>query len=279
MKKIEHSQAFRKKMDWTSNTCEKHTCFQNGEEVVIPMKKMIINGKEVCPKCEVEEANKKLTAEIQKWYDSKRTKMKFNVLAKQSILANKTLLKAEFSNYIPEIEEERANKLMCLEITERLMKGEVFNVLIQGKQGVGKSHLAYSILRELNDANQNTSSLFVSVDEMMRHIRDSYSNKESKYTESYFMELLSSVDYLVLDDLGAETGAIETNKAASDFVQRVLYSVSNARQDKVTISTTNLDGQRMSSMYDKKLISRLLNNRKTVIFKESKDKRLSRLPF
>lgn len=113
----------------------------------------------------------------------------------------------------------------------------------------------------------------------MRKIKDSFSNRQSKYTERYFVDLLSSVDFLVLDDVGAETGAIDTDKTASDFVQRILYAITTTRQDKATILTTNLSSEVLFKMYDKKLVSRLLKNPKYVLFKETKDKRLASIPF
>ena len=114
---------------------------------------------------------------------------------------------------------------------------------------------------------------------MLRTIKDSFSNRESRYTERYFVDLLSKVDFLALDDIGAETGAIDTDKTATDFVQRVLYAITSTRQDKATIVTTNLNSEVLFKMYDKKLVSRLLRNPKYVLFKETKDKRLSNIPF
>lgn len=68
-------------------------------------------------------------------------------------------------------------------------------------QGAGKSHLAYSILRELrghfyeisdgekdNDEltySKMKSCLYVEIEQLMRLIKDSFNNKESKYTEEY----------------------------------------------------------------------------------------------
>ncbi|GIN96058.1 hypothetical protein J6TS1_19280 [Siminovitchia terrae] len=65
----------------------------------------------------------------------------------------------------------------------------------------------------------------------MRVIKDSFSNKESRYTENCFVELMSKAAYLALDDIGVETGAIGTDKIATDFVQRVLYAITTTRQD------------------------------------------------
>lgn len=243
-----------------------------------PVQKMIIMGKVVCPRCESERVTKKLEQETTEWFNRIQVEAKFNTLAEKSIIADQTVLKARFDTYKPTIEEERANAAKVWECVKRYKTGEKFNIILQGNPGSGKSHLSYSALYELNQTKEH-SCLFVDVNSMLRKIKGSFSNKESIYTEDYFIRLLSDVDFLVLDDLGAESGAINTDKQATDFVQRVLYGVTNSRQNKATILTTNLDGIKLKSMYDSKLVSRLMRNPEFVIFKESKDKRLSKLPF
>ncbi|WP_075620380.1 ATP-binding protein [Paenisporosarcina indica] len=263
----------------TSNYCKEHTYIKDGVEHVKLCQMMMVDGIECCPKCVLNKINMQFEADILQKYMHNFKRSNYNILFKKSILLDKTILNATFDTYKAETTEEKSNKLLCLQIVERFKNGQIFNVLLQGNQGAGKSHLAYSLLRKLNDVGEDVTCLFVSVEEMMRLIKETFNNKESKYTEQYFLDLLSSVDYLVLDDIGAETGAIDTSKIATDFVQRVLYAVTNSRQDKVTISTTNLDSNKLFTMYDKKLISRLLKNPKYVLFKETTDKRMLSLPF
>jgi DNA replication protein DnaC len=265
-------------MEFHSDYCDKHSFFKNGKEEPNPIRKMIINGNVVCPRCELEKEHLLMQEKIQASYDQQLINEKYNTLFTKSITEDKTLLDARFSTYNTAEEEETANKDTVLQCLERYKKGEIFNLILQGKQGTGKSHLAYSTLYELNETRK-CSCLFVSVDAMLRKIKDTFSNKDSKYSEEYFNELLSTVDYLVLDDIGAETGAIDTTKTATDFVQRVLYGITTVRQDKATIVTTNLDSKTLFSMYDKKLISRLFKKPKYVLFKETKDKRTSNIPF
>lgn len=90
------------------------------------------------------------------------------------------------------------------------------------------------------------------------------------------IEHISDVDLLVLDDLGAETGFIGTNKTATDFTQRILYSLMNRRQDKSTIITTNLTGAQLASMYDKKILSRMYRkiDGNVITFNGTKDRRM-----
>lgn len=266
MERIKMPSGLRTSITWASERCDKHN-----------MQLMLLNDIAVCPRCRLEEEEKALSHKVSEAYWKSKESEKYNTFRK-SIIEDQTLLHARFENYLIECEEEQQNKALVLECVERYKRGETFNLILTGKQGTGKSHLAFSTVYDLNETRQY-SCLFISVDAMLRKIKDSFGNKESKYTEEYFNTLLSSVDYLVLDDLGAETGAINTDKQATDFVQRVLYGVTNVRQDKSTILTTNLDSKTLFSMYDKKLVSRLLKNPKVVIFKESKDKRTSNMPF
>ncbi len=269
-----------KKITFHSSFCDKHSVLKNGEEIVNPIRKMVVNGEVVCPRCELEKEQKELTDHWQNVYEHLEQDKDYSVFVHKSIVTDNTILQASFLNYKTTIDEELHNKKTCIEIAERLKAGQVFNTFLQGVQGAGKSHLAYSILQSINQERlKNISCLFVNVEEMLRLIKDSFNNKSSKYTEQYFVDLLSKVTVLCLDDIGAETGAIDTDKAASDFVQRVLYAITSARQDKSTIVTTNLSSQTLFKMYDKKLVSRLLKNPKYVIFKETKDKRMANLPF
>lgn len=268
-----------KNMVLTSNYCEKHTYRKDGEDHIKPIQMLMMDGKEVCPRCAAEQWEENLRIEMQKQHDDSFESRKHRVFHEKSIITDKTILNATFENYLTVAQEEFDNKRLCLDILERLKDGQVFNVFLQGNQGAGKSHLAYSLLRELNEWSETISCLFVSAEEMLRLIKGSFNNKESKYTEQYFVNLLSSVDYLVLDDIGSETGAIDTDKTATDFVQRIFYAVTNSRQDKVTICTTNLSSDTLITMYDKKLVSRLLKNPKYVLFKVTKDKRMTNIPF
>ncbi|MBP0726777.1 ATP-binding protein [Bacillus sp. RG28] len=262
-----------------SKYCNNHCYIKNGEKHVKLSQMMMLGGKECCPRCELNRINEKLEDEVQQQFNKDSNSKTYNIFKNHSILTDKTILGATFENYKTETLEERKNKKNCLQVLERLKKGEVFNVLLQGNPGAGKSHLAYSLLKALNESGAGVTCLFVNVEEMIRLIKDSFNNKQSKFTEQYFVKLLSEVDYLVLDDIGAETGAIETGKTATDFVQRILYAVTSARQDKVTISTTNLSSNILFTMYDKKLVSRLLKKPEFILFKETQDKRISGMPF
>lgn len=262
-------------MDSTSNICDKHPL-----RVKKPIYKVMFEGKEICPVCE----SNKQTEELSNFEDMKikvaKNKVDYNAFHSKSILTDVGLLEASFGNYEANEPEIDKNKKLAMDAYDKYKHGDVFNTWLTGSPGVGKSHLAMSILRNLNESGEKDKQcLFISVDEMLLKIRDSFSNKESKYTEFYFVDLLSKVDFLVLDDLGAETGGTGTSKKATDFTLRVLYSIANARQNKSTIITSNLTRIELTKMYDPKLVSRLMKDTYLIKFESTSDKRIKKIEF
>lgn len=260
------------KMELTSNVCEKH--------ITKSVHMMMIDGEEICPICERDRLNKELEEEETKKYLGSLNNRNHNTLQKLSLLRDTDLLNASFSSYEVSGDEEVRNKQKASDAYLRYKQDETFNAWFTGSPGVGKSHLAMSILRNINESDEKDKRcLFVSVDEMLLKIRESFDNKESRFTESYFVNLLSEVDYLVLDDLGAETGGTGTTKKATDFTLRVLYAIANARQNKSTLVTTNLSRKQLEAMYDAKLVSRLLKNTYLIKFEKTSDKRIRSVDF
>lgn len=260
-------------MAFTSNVCELH----NRKN---PVYTMLIEGEEVCPLCESDRRSEELSKQETEKIAKAHLVKSYNVLQSKSLIRDKSIADASFGNYAVQEEEETTNKQRAADAFQKYKKGQVFNTWLTGLPGVGKSHLAMSLLRNLNEmGSRDKSCLFIDIDEMLRLIRDSFNNRESQYTERYFIDLLSNVDYLVLDDLGAETGDIDSSKKASEFTSKILRAVCNARQDKSTIITTNLTRGALEKMYDPKLVSRLMKNTFLINFKETSDKRIRNIDF
>ncbi|MFJ8261432.1 ATP-binding protein [Rummeliibacillus sp. NPDC094406] len=260
------SQALPKSIEMalTSNICSNHAK---------PVGMMIIEGVEICPACELAKENAAFAKSMSDQILAQESKKKKNTLYYKSIFADETLRNASFGKFFAESEEEVKNKDLAIQAFKHYKGAKVFTTLLQGDTGVGKSHLAMSILRNLNE-KMDVECVFISVREMMTKIRDSFDNKESKYTQLYFVDMLSRVDFLCLDDLGAETGAIDTRKTATNFTLEVLTAIFEARQNKSTIITSNLSRKQMEDMYDKKLISRSFKNIAVIKFDNIRDKRI-----
>ena len=131
-----------------------------------------------------------------------------------------------------------------------------------------------SILKDYLADGEKTA-LFVSYSHVVRLIKDSFNNRDSMYTQNNMMSLLTSVDLLVIDDIGSENN--------SDFSEELLTDVLDGRMS--TIITTNLSSGELrgsatkSGRYAPRTASRMFKSigKKAFNFKDIADKRV--LPF
>lgn len=226
-----------------------------------------------CGKADKDKRDQELINEASDNYLKHKTQ---NWLKNHSIVLDYTLTNATFDNYESNGQEADSNKELALQIAREYYKGANYNSIFTGKAGTGKSHLSMSMLKVVNDYSKPyRKCLFVAVDELMRLIKDSFNNKQSYYTEHRMIKMLTEADLLVLDDLGAETGAITSDKVATDFTIRTLYAIINGRMAKPTIITTNLNSKDLAQKYDIKLVSRMFRGAEghVIEFKSTKDKR------
>lgn len=216
-------------------------------------------------------------------YKAHQLRITTKVLTLDSILYDETIENATFENfnYQPD-SSEKAARGQAGRLAERYLNGEVFNSLFSGEPGSGKSHLAMAILKVLNSkCKEPVSCLFISFEEVLSLIRDSFNNSESKYTELNMVDLMGSVDYLVLDDVGSESGRLKkadnSQTYATDFTIKILKRTLERRQNKSTIVTTNLSRREMEILYDKRITSRIYRNitGNVIKFENIKDKRIS----
>jgi DNA replication protein DnaC len=103
-------------------------------------------------------------------------------------------------------------------------------LLFMGPAGVGKTHLAVSILRDLIE--KGFAGLFCEFGSLLKEIQDSY-NPVSKSSEMRVLAPVYQADVLVLDELGASV--------PTEWVRDTMYQIINKRynDNKLTIFTTN----------------------------------------
>ena len=103
-------------------------------------------------------------------------------------------------------------------------------LLFMGPAGVGKTHLAVSIIKHLID--KGFPGLFYEFGSLLKEIQDSY-NPISKTSELKVLEPVFQTEVLVLDELGATI--------PTEWVRDTMYQIINKRynDNKVTIFTTN----------------------------------------
>lgn len=131
------------------------------------------------------------------------------------------------------------------------------SLFFHGKAGTGKTlrAIAQCIYNHGQCRFNSKSFKFINFSEMLFEIRKSY-NQSNDSTESDFegklIDKCREVNYLILDDLGAEK--------STEFAMQILYLIINYRYGamKTTIITSNFNIQELQiKMNDDRIISRI----------------------
>lgn len=105
-------------------------------------------------------------------------------------------------------------------------------LLITGRVGVGKTHLAVGVLQSLiND--RGVKGLFVHYRDLLKQVQNSY-NRSAEVTEREILRPIMEAEVLVLDELGAA----RPTEWVADTVEHILNTRYN--DCRTTIITTNL---------------------------------------
>jgi DNA replication protein DnaC len=117
---------------------------------------------------------------------------------------------------------------------------------IQGDVGTGKTTLAMIVSKAALDAGHSVA--IYSLPRLLNLLRESMDSESGKLD---FIDRLTAVDLLHIDDLGAEN--------QTDWVLEQLYSIVNARYEaeRAIVATTNLMPDELDERLGKRTVSRL----------------------
>lgn len=137
--------------------------------------------------------------------------------------------RCHFSNYEAQNESQKLALLFATNFTNDYPATEK-GLLISGPVGVGKTHLAVSILKGLTE--RGFSCLFYEFSSLLKEIQDSY-NPRTQTSELAVLAPVLNAEVLVLDELGASK--------PTDWVRDTMAYIINSRYNdaRVTIFTTN----------------------------------------
>ena len=144
-----------------------------------------------------------------------------------------------FHNYYPKNDSQYFAHSFASRLAEEYPAVES-GLLFMGPVGVGKTHLAIAVLKELI-SRKGVRCLFYESGSLLKAIQDSY-NPVSQTSEMRVLEPVYQAEVLVLDELGA---TVPTN-----WVRDTMYQIINTRYNnkKLTIFTTNyLDEVRVTA--------------------------------
>ncbi|HEL2594594.1 TPA: ATP-binding protein [Streptococcus suis] len=180
----------------------------------------------------------------------------YDILMRDSTIPEE-LRGATFENFKAETAEEKQLLEFARGQVEKYTQGMTGNTLITGQTGIGKSHLSFAMAKAINEhfkeIGKPKSVLFVSLTEIIKQIKNGWNyGKGANLTEFDAVKQLTSVDFLILDDLGAKNANI-TSK--SDWEQDFLFDILNNRE--TTIINTNLNSQELKTVYNARNASRI----------------------
>ena len=166
---------------------------------------------------------------------------------------NASLRDATVKSYTPQNEYQIQAKKTAIEYVKTFSLDKPKSLILQGSYGTGKSHLAYAIAKAIKQ--QGYSVAFMHIPMLMERIKATY-NRNATETTDELVQLLSSIDLLVLDDVGVENTEHTLNK---------LFSIVDNRVGKNNIFTTNFSDKELNqNMNWQRINSRMKQNARTV---------------
>jgi DNA replication protein DnaC len=227
---------------------------------------LIQQGEEFCFYCEIIRKEDQQLADLAV---AKHEQAKFDRVQEffnSHSLINPKLLKATFERYEPKNEKQETALKDCKRFAKNfannLQKENDIGFFLYGGYGLGKSHLAVSILKEvmqqrLPGQDHNIKAIFINLPKLKTKIKDTW-RKDSPISEAQLIETLESVELLVLDELGGQ--ANKKDDDGESWFNDIVYQIIDARQGRNTIYTSNLQPEQIAAKYNQKIFERIFDN-------------------
>lgn len=233
--------------------CQVHGCRLWGKK--IPLSETYLRFCSECGRMEAEARNQEA---VQKALLDIERQRKYGMLERESVISPELRL-ASLETFQAVSPAELEGLEFARGLARYYYEDGVGNAILSGRPGVGKSHLALSVLRALNEAYAKKeayrSAIFMPVAQLFSLLTDGFDNPRG-LSEARAVKLLTACDFLVLDDLGKESTYSHELKRANNWKQSVLFQILDNRER--TIVTTNFEPEQLGFIYDPALYDRLL---------------------
>ncbi|WP_459578042.1 ATP-binding protein, partial [Enterococcus faecalis] len=198
--------------------------------------------------------------ETEKMFNDSLKARAINYLKYSSLYTDKNLINCRFKTYKTVDTETKLAFEIANRATTEILLNKPIHMILSGKSGVGKSHLAMSTAWEvLEKSNYDKRCLFISYAELLEQLKFAMKDEQARKTiTGTLMAEIKSADLVVLDDLGAELGV--KGNDSTNFNNDTLNRIVEARQNKATVFTTNLTGKEMRQAYGERILSRIMSN-------------------
>lgn len=258
--------------------------YKNGEQCDVCGTDMLgyrnRDNSDFCPNCAAENMREREHEIVEDRYQSSLRARQRGDFYKYSIfggIRNK-IPELTFENYKAVDTETTNAKEIAQKVVENYSESNIDNVLLNGNTGVGKTHLAVSVLNGILALDPSLRGQFVNYAELLEMSKH-FDNRETKlYVNDEVFREMKTADVVVIDDLGAELGDFSEQKIKStnyntSFVNRIF----EARIGKLTLYTTNLTGNQLKKVYGGRIVSRLFEGLTYINFTNTTDKRMNKV--
>lgn len=205
-----------------------------------------------CPTCESEGERSRLLAQ--------QESAASNLRAQMEKMVGQTMVPARFvgrtfESYLAQSKEQQHALETCRRFADGFHKLRGASLVLAGKPGTGKSHLAAAILQQILP----TVGLYITIMDMIRLVRDTW-RRDSQTSETEVLAKLAAVDLLVIDEIGAAYGTDGERAIVFDVIDKRYRSM------KSTILITNLDKTEFRTSVGDRVYDRLVEVGKWISF-------------
>jgi len=200
-----------------------------------------------CPDCQ-----KEISAKSQKYQDDRQALVRLNRVKKllECAAIPPRFKTRRFENFSADTDAKRQALYTCrsMAVNFDTCLSHGTSVLMCGKPGTGKSHLAAAMAIEITQ--QGRSAVYTTVLRAVRSIKDTY-RKDSQLTEQQAINAFIAPDFLILDEVGVQFG--------SESEKMYLFEILNGRYEnqKPTAVITNLPPKEVERYLGERIIDRL----------------------
>ena len=251
MKSIQAIAGTMKPGDMKQANCEKHGDYTSS--AFVTTSDTVWSG---CPDCEEDRVREYEAREQRREEAERQRKTQESLRAAQIPMRFASI---NFTGYVAETKQQKqalsAIREYADNFNENLALGKC--ILLLGKVGTGKTHLACALLDRL--ARSGRRVRYATVRDILREIRDTW-RKGSEKRESQVVEELSTVDLLVVDEVGVQFGS-ESEKTQLTELFDLRY-----RQLKPTVVISNLNKPDLEQVLGERVLDRLRDGGFVVVF-------------
>lgn len=199
-----------------------------------------------CPQCAEKDKIEREQKEAQKESEAKQRRIESRL--NQSGIPMRYREK-DFESYVADTDGKEKARATAMEFASNFAthrrKGTV--VVFSGKPGTGKSHLAIAIAQHVMTSH---TALYTSAIDAVRMIRDTW-RRDSEKSETDVLNMLSSIDLLILDEVGVQYGTEAEQVSLFDIIDK------RYRDMMPTILLTNLSTKGMKEFLGDRSYDRL----------------------